>query len=203
MKIVIVGAGEVGSYLCELLSGQAHDVTVIESSEATAQEIDERFDARVLLGNGGSAETLTRAEVGESDFFVAMTSDDKTNLVSSSVAKALGAKSTICRIHDQTYTDNSYVNYQVHFGVDYMLNPERLSAVALAKSIRNPGRVAVENFARGQIEVQQVRVAPRSKLIGRKLKDLRFNSEIKIGYVQHGDDLEVATAETVIEAEIS
>ncbi len=199
MKIVIVGAGEVGSYLCELLSGQAHDVTVIESSEATAQEIDERFDARVLFGNGGSAETLTRAEVGESDFFVAMTSDDKTNLVSSSVAKALGAKSTICRIHDQTYTDNSYVNYQVHFGVDYMLNPERLSAVALAKSIRNPGRVAVENFARGQIEVQQVRVAPRSKLIGRKLKDLRFNSEIKIGYVQHGDDLEVATAETVIE----
>ena len=138
MKIVIVGAGEVGGYLCGLLSDQAHDVTIIESAVSAAERIDEQFDARVLLGNGSSAETLTKASVGDCDFFVAMTSDDKTNLVSSSVAKALGAKAIICRIHDQTYTDNSLVNYQVHFGIDYMLNPESLSALAMAKSIRSP-----------------------------------------------------------------
>ena len=200
MKIVIVGAGEVGGYLCGLLSDQAHDVTVIESAVSAAERIDEQFDARVLLGNGSSAETLTKASVGDCDFFVAMTSDDKTNLVSSSVAKALGAKAIICRIHDQTYTDNSLVNYQVHFGIDYMLNPESLSALAMAKSIRSPGRVAVENFARGQIEVQQVRVASRSKLVGRRLQDLRLNSEVKIGYVQRDSQLEVANAETVIES---
>ncbi len=196
MKIVIVGSGEVGSYLCELLSGQAHDVTLIESSQRIAQELDEKCDARILIGNGSSAETLAKANVGECDFFLAMTSEDRTNLISCSLAKALGARSTIVRFHDQTYTDNSFVNYQVHFGVDYMLNPEGLCAVELAKSIRNPGRVAVENFARGQIEVQQIRVAKKSRLTGTKLQELQLTT--RVGYVQRNGELEVANADTIL-----
>ena len=194
MKIIIVGAGEVGGYLCELLSKQAHDVTLIESSHRIAQDLEESCDARIVIGNGSSAEVLTKANVSDCDFFLAMTSEDRTNLISCSLAKALGAKSTIVRFHDQTYTDNSFVNYQLHFGADYMLNPEGLCAVELAKSIRNPGSVAVENFARGQIEVQQIRVAIESRLAGTKLKDLQLST--RIGYVQRNDELEVASANT-------
>ncbi len=196
-----------GSYLCGLLSGKAHDVTVIESDEAIAQRVDELIDAKVLVGNGSSAETLVKAGVRECHFFLAMTSEDRTNLVASSLAKVLGAQVTITRVHDQTYTDNSYVNYQLHFGIDHMINPEGLCAVQLAKSIRNPGRVAVEYFSRGQIEAQQVTVSRRSRLIGIKLRDIRLD-HVRIGFIQRRKAfiqrrkaVEVPSADTVLEGD--
>ncbi len=201
MKIVIVGAGEVGSYLCGMLSEGSHEVTLIESAGHIANRIDEQYDVRVLDGNGSSAEILKKAEVDDCDFFLAMTSDDKTNLISSSLAKVLGARTTIARIHDQTYTDNSYINYQLHFGIDMLLNPEALCAVELAKTIRNPGRVAVENFARGQIEVQQVQIAKKSKFIGKSLAELQLNPKMRLGTIQRGDTIELPTANSVLEVD--
>ncbi len=200
MKIVVVGAGEVGRYLCQTLSEAGNEVVLIETSETVATDVDEEQDVRVIVGNGGSAETLFRAGVGDCDHFLALTSDDRTNLVACSLAHALGAKKITGRIHDQTYSDNSYVNYQVHFGIDFLLNPEALSAVELAKSIRNPSRVAVENFARGQIEVQQLKVSSRSPLIGKSLSAIQMNPKVRLAYIQEDDHFEVPTADTVIRA---
>ncbi|WOO41763.1 Trk system potassium transporter TrkA [Rubellicoccus peritrichatus] len=199
MKIVVVGAGEVGRFLCQTLSEVGHDVIVVESSEQIAQEVDEATDVRVLEGNGTSANLLQNAGVSDCDFFLAMTSDDRTNLISGSLAKALGAKVTIARIHDQTYADNSLVNYQLHFGIDFLINPEALSAVVLAKAIRHPGRVAVENFARGEIEVQQVRISPKSKFAGKKLGEMRLGKGVYIGLIQREGQAEVASADLVLQ----
>ncbi len=199
MNILIVGAGEVGRYLCEILSEEYHDVTVIESDVTLADQVDEELNVRVFKGNGSSAEVLQQAGANRCEYFLAMTSDDKTNLISCSLAKALGAGTTIARIHDQTYSDNSILNYQGHFGIDHLLNPEALAAVELAKKIRHPGRVAVENLARGQIEVQQFRVKPKAKVIGKKLADLKLDRRVRIGYVQTGDQQKVAGANTVLQ----
>lgn len=199
MKIVIIGAGDVGLYLCAFLSEKTYQVTLIESADETAQQVDTQYDVKVIRGNGSSAEMLYHSGVEKCDFFLAMTSDDKTNIISCSLAKRMGAKATIARIHDQTYRDNSFINYQFHFGIDYTINPEALCAVELAKAIRNPGRVAVETFARGAIEVQQVKVSAHSKLIGKQLKDLKLPSNIRIGYVQRHHIVEVASKETVLQ----
>src|SRR5690625_4412746 len=178
MKIIIVGAGDVGHHLSETLS-KFHDVTLIEQNPELAEELDEELDVHVICGNGSYAGTLVQAGVKECNFFLAMTSDDATNLISSSLAKTLGKRTTtISRIHDRTYIDSSIINYQVHFGIDHLLNPEALSAVELAKAIRNPGRVAVENLARGEVEVQQVEVHRKAKVIGKSLASLRLDSEI-------------------------
>lgn len=201
MKIIIIGAGEVGQHLCSTLSDSQHDVTVIEQQAAVAARLDEELDVRVIHGNGSYAGTLVKAGVKNCGYFLAMTSDDRTNLISSSLAKVLGQNTTtITRIHDQTYNDSSIINYQAHFGIDHLLNPEALSAVELAKAIRNPGRVAVENLARGQIEVQQIKVHPKARVIGKTLAELRLHSGIRVGYVQSGDTQEVAHAGTVLEA---
>lgn len=197
MKIIIVGAGEVGSYLSAQLSEQGHDVTVIEWDTAVAQRVDELYNVRVVQGNGSSATILKQAEVARCDYFLALTSDDKTNILSASLAKALGAHHNICRIHDQTYTETSHLNYQHHFGIDHFINPEALCAVELAKSIRNPGRVAVENFARGQVEVQQIRVTDKSKLVDKPLHELR--TQARIGFIQQGEKNSIATADTVLQ----
>src|SRR5690606_29931375 len=97
MKIVIVGAGEVGTHLSDMLSLSYHDVTVIERDEQLSQSLNETIDARVIRDNGSSARALLKAGVDKCDFFMAMTSSDEVNLVSASVAKALGARKTFAR----------------------------------------------------------------------------------------------------------
>lgn len=198
MKIVIVGAGEVGSHLCEILSRAFHDVVMIEKNETVANRLAEYLDVRVIRENGSSASALITAGVATCDHFLAVTSDDETNIVSSSLAKALGAKNTYTRVHDETYRESSVINYQSHFGIDHLLNPERLAAVELAKAIRSPGRVAVEDFGRGQIEVQLVKVQPRARVIGRSLADIHFRGRLRVGLVQRNSEVEIATGKTIL-----
>ena len=196
MKIIIVGAGEVGRYLSQILSERDDDVTLIEASEEVAAGLDEEQDARVIVGNGASAAVLESAGVKSCDFFLAMTSHDQLNIVACSLANRLGAKYTAARIHDQVYSDISVVNYQEHFNIDYLLNPEALCAVEFAKAIRNPERVAVEDFARGEIEVQRVEVAAESKILNKPFRNIKFPQGVRLGYVQRGGKMFIATAET-------
>ncbi len=200
MKVVLIGAGDVGSCLAQVLSDIGHNVTVVESDPRQCARLDEELDVRVVRGNGGSASVLARAGAGEAHFVLPMTSDDNTNLIASSLAKAMGAKAVMTRIHDQTYVDTSVVNYQLHFGIDYLINPEALCALELAKSIRNPARVAVENFARGQVEAQRILVSKECRLTGKPLAELSLHPEVRIGYIQHGDEQDIPHGKTIIEA---
>jgi trk system potassium uptake protein TrkA len=199
MKVIIVGAGEVGYNLSLILSGHGHNVTLIEQSAARGQKVDEEQDVRIIVGDGSSARVLEDAGIKQCDAFLALTNEDRANILSCSLAKCMGAGLTIARIHDETYSDTSLVNYQLHFGIDHLVNPEAICAVELAKAIRNPGRVAVENFARGRIEVQQLVVAARSSVMETPLKDLKLDSGVRVGYVQRGDAFEVASADTIFQ----
>jgi len=201
MKIIIVGAGEVGHNLCATLSDDGHNVTLIERSRKRCEKLDDEQNARIITGNGSSARLLVDADITRCDAFLSMTSDDHTNVISCSIAKGLGAKHTIARIHDATYSDSSVVNYQLHFGIDLLVNPEAICAAELATQIRGAGRVAVERFARGQIEVQQHRVTPSSRLIGKQLKDLNLDPRVRIGYIQRDGKSEVANAESTLEVD--
>ena len=200
MKIIIIGAGEVGHNLTSMLAASGHDVTLIERSASLCKRLDEEQNARIVTGNGSSARQLVEVDVSDCDAFLAMTSDDRTNIISSSLAKGLGAKNTIARIHDDTYSDNSLINYQLHFGIDLLVNPEAICAVKLAKSIRNAGRVAVENFARGEVEVQQLRVDESSRLIGKQLRELKLSANVRVGYIQREGRGEVAIADSHLQA---
>lgn len=200
MKVVIVGAGEVGSHLSQVLSDKGHDVTVVETDPERANRIDEQHNVRVIVGSGSSAAILKKAIADGCDQFIAMTSRDETNLIACSLARVLGARTVISRIHDQTFTDTSHVNYPLHFGIDMMLNPEGLCAAELAKSIRNPARIAVENFARGQIEAQRIKIDEKARFRGKALRELRLHPEVKFGYFRRGDQQDVPTADTVLEA---
>ena len=200
MKVVIVGAGEVGRHLSHVLSDAGHDVTVVEIDVRRAFSIDEEHNVRVIQGSGSSAEILKQAIADRCDYFIAMTSRDEINLIACSIARVLGARTVISRIHDQTYTDTSHVNYPLHFGIDMMLNPEGLCANEMAKSIRNPARIAVENFARGQIEAQRIVVDEKARFRGKALRDIKLPPEIKFGFYQRGEEQDIPSADTVLEA---
>jgi len=201
MKAIVVGAGEVGFYLSDIMSQKGLDVTVIEQSGSQFQKVDEELDVKVMQGNGASAAMLERAGIKNAAFVIAVTSDDMTNIVCCSLAKAINPGTiTVARVHDATYADHSHINYQLHFGIDHLLNPEALCAVELAKEIRNPGRVAVENFARGRIEVQQLWVTKASKFTGKPLKEIPLPEAVRIATVAKPDNqYQIATANTVLE----
>ena len=200
MKIIVAGAGDVGHYLCQVLSEDGHAVTLIESEDSTADEVEERLDVRVVRGNGASALCLSKAGVGSCDFFMAMTAHDQLNIVACSLAASLGAGTTVARVHDQVYADSSTVNYQKHFNIGVLINPEALTAVELAKHVRNPERMAFEDFARGAIELQEMEISPDAKAAGVALKDLSLDPGIRIGYVERGGELIVPRADTVLRA---
>ena len=200
MKIIIAGAGDVGLYLCQILSEDGHAVTLIEEQEKVADDVESNLDVRVIRGNGASAKCLEIAGVQDCEYFMAMTSHDQLNIVACAVASKLGARNTIARVYDQIYADNSKVSYEEYFNIDTLINPEALTAVELAKHVRNPERMAVEDFARGQIELQEIRVSATSKLLEKPLKDITLPQSLRIGYIDRDEKLVVPTANTVLKA---
>lgn len=196
---MIVGAGEVGRHMAESLASFQHDLYIIESDESLSEELNERLDAHVLCGSGTSVTTLAEANVPDCELFLALTSDDNTNLVAASLAKALGAGKTVARVHGGLQREEWLFDYKSHFGIDYLFSSERLAAVELAKYVRNPEGLLVEEIARGRIELQQTYIAEDSKAAGRSLLELALPPRIRVGSVQRRDIHIIPTAQDVLQ----
>lgn len=199
MNIVIVGAGEIGRHLASVLSQENHTISVIEKDEGLSLELEQAIDAKVVYGNGASVQDLVDADVGECDLFLALTSSNTANLVSSSMAGKMGARKTVCRVHPGLQREEWLFDYKGHFGIDHTFSSERLTAIELAKHVRNPDSMIVEELARGRIELQQVRVGQRSDAVGKSLKDLAAPQGIRLAMVSRGDSYFVPNAGSVLQ----
>lgn len=199
MNIIIVGSGEIGTHIALNLAKESHSIVVIEADERIGGELGERLDARIMIGDGSSLDTLIEANIGECDLFLALTSDDNVNLVASSLAKKLGARQTICRVHPGVERDSFLFDLGEHFGVDYLFSPERLAAVELAKYVLNPHAILVEEIAQGHVELQQVKVPHQSRMTGVPLKDLEFPSRVRVGSILRGERSFIPSANDIIE----
>lgn len=200
MNIILVGAGEIGRHLATVLSQEAHTVSVIEKDEALAADLEQSIDAKVIHGNGSSVQDLVDADVGECDLFVSLTSSNTANLVSASMAKNMGVGKVVCRVHPGLQREEWLFDFKGHFGIDHLFSSERLTAVELAKFVRNPDSLVVEELARGRIELQQLRVADSSVILGKSLRKLAPPQGIRIAMVSRGADLFVPDADTTLEA---
>jgi trk system potassium uptake protein TrkA len=199
VRAIAVGGGDVGAYLCRRLVERGDAVTLLEIDPLVAQRLDRELSVPVRLANGSSAQVLQENHVEEMDYFFAITHDDRVNLLASSIAKRMGASCAVARIHDNTYADYSYLNYQSHFDIDLFVNPEALAAAEIGRAIRNPGRVAVELFGRGEIEVQQMRIGQHSPLVGKTLAQLHLPDRLRIAYITAGGIPRIPDRDTPIE----
>jgi trk system potassium uptake protein len=187
VNIIIVGAGEVGRHLAESLSSRLHNIILIEQSEALVDELNELLDIHILCGNGSSVTTLAEANTAECDLFLALSSDDNTNLVSASLAKSMGAKKAIARVHGALQREEWLFDYKAHFKIDYLFSSERLAAVELAKFVRNPECMLVEEIARGRVELQQVNISATSPAAGKTLREVGLPPRVRVAAIQrHG-----------------
>ena len=201
MRIVILGAGTVGNSIAKLLCRHGHSVTVVDTSADHIRSINERLDVRGLHGSASQSSVLFQAGVTSCDLCLAVTGDDEVNLVSASMAKAMGAHRTVARVYAPVFRDLSTFDYQRHFRIDRLISLEHLSAMELARGIRHPGSVVVENLARGEIEVHEMLVSAKAKSVGKSIRDLGLPGRVRVGSITREEDSRIASAEDVIEAD--
>lgn len=200
MNIIICGCGEVGRHSAEVLAEGRHNVTVIDEDPAKLAELDEVLDVRSLVGNGTQADTLLEAGCANADLFIAATSLDEVNLLASSVAKGVGAAKCIARVHHGAFYEQRGLQYTKHLGIDHLVCPEASTALAIASTLRSPGATALESFARGKVEMQQIPVSADAKAVGLSLKEMKMPGPALIVAMERGGEAFIPVADTTIRA---
>lgn len=198
MNVIIAGAGEVGAHAAEVLSADGHNITVIDLSAERLRALSESLDLRTLVGHCAHFDVLREAGADRCDLMVGATNVDEINLLSASVAKAAGAKKTIVRVHHTAYFSLRRTSYARSLGIDELICPEYLMSLAIARTIRNPGSIALEEFGRGQLLMQRFPVGAGSPAVGKKLADLILPANARLATVEHAGAVSLVDADTTI-----
>ena len=169
MRIIIVGAGAVGSYLAERLSAGGQDVVVIEDNEAIAADLQESIDALVLRGNGASVHMLEEAGAANTDLLIAVTNSDGANILACYTGTQLGAKATIARIEDGELREGAD-----RLGVDLIIDPSATAAEDLVGIVGLGGASELIEFADGELVMVGGHVAPNAAITAGPLRELRL-----------------------------
>lgn len=199
MRVVVLGGGTVGGSIASLLCLHRHSVTVVDQDADHVRSINETLDVRGITGSASQSSVLFQAGIGSADLCLAVTGIDEVNIMAASMAKAMGAKRAVARVYAPVFRDLSTFDYQRHFGIDRLLSLEHLTALELARGIRHPGSLAVENLARGALEVNEVEVTESKKGVGKQLKQLKLPAGVRMGSITREGKTWIAGAEDRIE----
>jgi trk system potassium uptake protein len=200
MRIVICGAGEVGSHAAEVLVRADHSVTVIDLDAEQLRPIEDSIDARTVLGSCVRADVLLEAGVVGCDMLVAATDRDEVNLLAAALGKRLGAAKTVARVHDFDFADRRGFDYGRTLEIDHLICPEFSTAMAIAQNIRNPAALAVETFARGQVEMQQFEIAEGCSATGKPLSALSLPRGARLAAILRDGEVSIPDSASVIES---
>ncbi|MFQ5841420.1 MAG: Trk system potassium transporter TrkA [Thermodesulfobacteriota bacterium] len=174
MKIIVIGAGEVGYNLAMKLSKESHDVVVIDHDPEKVRHIDETLDVKALLGKGSSPSVLKEAGIEEAEMVIAVTDSDEINMV---VCLIAGTQSKIpkriARIRNLEYTRETQIFDEQHLDIDLCINPEMETARTIVRLTENPGSADFAEFADGKVELLGVKIEEDSYVVGKKLRELR------------------------------
>lgn len=171
MRIVIVGDGKVGVTLTEQLSREGHDIVIVDNNEQVLRDSVEQFDVLGILGNGASLSVQKEAGVGVSDLLIAATSGDEVNLLCCILGRKLGVKHTIARVRNPEYSEQlSFLKEEL--GLSMTINPERAAAAEILNLLRFPAALKRDTFAKGRVEIIELKVLPDSPLKGHCLSEL-------------------------------
>ncbi len=152
MKIIIIGSGKVGFTLAKQLSGENHDLVLIDQRAEAMQVADNTLDILCLEGSGASIQILLEAGVRSADLVISVTGSDELNIVCCLIAKKLGARHTVARIRSpEYYREANLLKKEV--GLNMIINPEHAAAQEISRLLRVPSAFSVETFARGLVEL--------------------------------------------------
>ena len=203
MKIVILGAGQVGSTVAENLVSEANDITVVDLDAGRLKDLQDRLDLRTLVGNAAYPSVLANAGIEDSDMVIAVTQSDETNLVACKLAAELfNVPTRIARIRATEYQNNARIFSTAGFAVDFSICPEQLLTEYIVKLVQFPEALQVLEFAKGKVSLVAVRAFDGGPLVGHPLSDMRRhlpNLEARVAAIFRGDRPLAPEGDTIVE----
>ena len=180
MKIVIAGAGEMGSHLARMLSGNGHDITVIDGDQKLLSEVSSLADVITVEGDSTIFAVLRKASVRKCDLFIAVNHEENANVVAAMLAKKLGAKKSIARIDNNEYLEPNNKEMFIDMGIDYLFYPEKVAAREVINLLGHTSTTEYVDFSSGKLSLVVFRLEPASPLVGQVLTG--FADETPLSY---------------------
>jgi trk system potassium uptake protein len=204
LKIVILGAGQVGSSVAESLASEANDITVVDIDGARLRNLRDRLDVRTVLGSAAHPTVLVEAGIEDCDMMIAVTQSDETNLVACRLAQQLfNVPTRIVRLRATDYLSNERVLGPDGFDVDLAICPEQVLTDYIVKLIEFPEALQVLEFAHGKVSLVAVRAFQGGPLVGHPLRDLKKHIpsvDARIAAIFRGDAPVLPDGDTLVQA---
>ena len=205
MKILILGAGQVGSSLAENLAHEANDITIVDKNEDSLRQLQDRLDLRTIAGHASHPDILRAAGAEDADMLVAVTDSDETNMVACQIAYTVFHTPTkIARIRAVEYLAHENLFCTAALPIDFLISPEQLITDYIRRLIEHPGALQVLDFADGQVQLVGVKAYYGGPLVGHELRTLRDhmpNIETRVAAIYRRDRAILPEGHTVIEAD--
>ncbi len=171
MRIIIAGAGGVGSHLAKMLSSENHGIVLIDVDEDKLRQIGSSYDLMTLHGSATSINLLKDASIQRSDLFIAVTEKEETNITASILGKQLGANKTIARIDNQEYLKYNNKEMFTGLGIDYMIYPEMIAANEIVGLLHQTGMADLVDFSGGKLSMYVIKLEENAPIIGKTLTE--------------------------------
>jgi trk system potassium uptake protein TrkA len=200
MKIIIIGAGEVGFNIAQRLSEENHDVVVIDKDQNKINHLQTVIDVQAIVGSGTSPSILQEAGIKESDIIVAATDSDEANLIACFYAQHLTDYITkIARVRNPDYMEQSDVFKSDVLNIDLIINPQSEMVSSMLKLIEVPEASEVLDFVNGKVKLIGVTIKEDSPLVGRKLSSFQDVEQVLlVGVIIRGEEVIIPSGKDII-----
>lgn len=193
MKIIIAGAGDVGSHLAKLLSSESHDIYLLDENEERLNTISSQIDVFTIAGDAKSVEIMEQKLISTCDLLIAVTSSEETNMLICILGKKLGAKHTIARINDDNIINENREHFYNELGIDTLISPTHLATLEIERLIHQAAFTDDIEFDNGKLTVFGISLSKKSILIDKSVResaDLNPNLSFK-PLALHRNDLTI------------
>lgn len=188
MNIIIIGGGKVGSALIHNLVPEEHNIVIIDINPAAVDNLITTYDILGVSGHGASITTLKEAGASKANLVVAVTHSDELNILCCLTAKMLGTKHTIARVRDPEYSRQlSFV--QGRLGISMLVNPEYEAASEIARMLRFPSAIKIDTFAKGRVDLAEIKLSAQSPLVGKPLYSLTGKNRVLVCAAQRDGEV--------------
>lgn len=201
MRIVIIGAGEVGTYLAKYLVTENHDISLIDNDPDRVQHINDHLDIETLLGSGTSVEDLQKVEVGKADLLLAISNNDEVNMLACLFGRKMGVKSAVARIDNPEVITGHPLFYREHLGIDLIINPPMLTA-SEATSLITPGAGSgIAEFGYGRLYLRPFEVEAGSPYTRKPIRDLKMPGALVAALIRDGHVMIPSGEDTIMDSD--
>lgn len=190
MKIVIIGVGTIGRSILKNLSGEGHNITIVDEDKNKIERLIEKYDVQGVVGNGASLDIQKEAGMKNADLAIVMTHGDELNVFACMVAKKLGVKNTIARVRNPEYR-RQIVAMKEELGISMIVNPEKDTATEIFNLINLPAIAQAEHFAKGRVLLVEIDVEADCALVGETLISIgkKMKTKVLICAVLRGEEV--------------